>query len=241
MHLRPPAVRRALCAARPRAPLSRQGAAPLSRPGAAPLGLHPARSAWPRAPCRCPSVAPLSTQAACRAPLGEASASESSAPAGLGFVTEPLGDVSPKQLFKAMMFNIDGADRFHPVTSVTVRAAHGDAADAGAVWRSMKYVGPGPLNGQTIVEHVYTDSSEGLIRFVRLEGPRQREGPLEVVHMLHRDPLRIECFQRNRLTLERVHWPVPLKSVAEAIKATVALARAAEDHAAAYEDFGGKA
>ena len=63
----------------------------------------------------------------------------------MGYVHDVGEGVTARQLFKAMLFKIDGADRFQPVTSVSVRAAVGAAADEGAVWRSMKYAGPGPM------------------------------------------------------------------------------------------------
>ena len=46
--------------------------------------------------------------------------------------------------------------------------AEGDAGDDGALWRSMKYHGAGPLSGVTIVEHIYANPAAGEIRFVGL-------------------------------------------------------------------------
>jgi len=160
----------------------------------------------------------------------------------MGVMSASIEDVSARQLWKAMMFGIDGADRFLPVTSVSVRAAHGAAAEEGAVWRSMKYEGPGPLQGQTIFEHCYADRETGEIRFVGLEGPRrQREGATEYVHALHTDPLRIEYYRRERLTRRRVAWAAPKEEALRPIEATIALARAADMHAADSSQFGGKA
>lgn len=160
---------------------------------------------------------------------------------GMGYTSAPIDGVSAKQVFKAMMFNIDGADRFLPVSSVTIRPALGDAAEDGGLWRSMKFHGPGPLQGKTVREHIYADTSQEQIRFVELKGPQQREANLEVVHILHKNPLCIEYFQRDRHTRERVNWDTPVQIVAKAIDATIALARAGESHAAAVDDFGGKA
>ena len=191
------------------------------------------------------AVTPLRTSAVARACARPRQLSSESTPIddeiGLGVVSDPVEGVTARQLFKAMMFHIDGIDRFYPVSSVSVRAAHGAAAEEGAVWRSMKFNGPGPLQGKTIVQHIYADREQGKIRFVGLEGKRQKEGPLEEINLLRTDPLCIEYYQWNRLTKERVHWTAPRSSAIEAIEATVRLAKAAENHAAASDDFGGKA
>ncbi|KAL3899547.1 MAG: hypothetical protein SGPRY_012623 [Prymnesium sp.] len=140
-----------------------------------------------------------------------------------------------------MMLSVDGIDRFLPVSSVKLRAAEGAAADEGAVWRSMVFNTPGPLDGKMVIEHIYVDREEEQIRFVALEGSSYQEGVLEVVHAMHREPLAIEYFQRDRRTGERVDWDLPLGIVQHAIDATIELARAAEEHASATDNFGGKA
>ncbi|KAL1515723.1 hypothetical protein AB1Y20_002339 [Prymnesium parvum] len=202
------------------------------------LALRPllARRQPPMAACRhawsyAPRSSPHRLLRRCTSASPATSAIE---PVGLGISSAPLTGVGARQLFKAMLFGIDGADRFLPVTSVSVRPAHGAAAEEGAVLRAMTLD-----DGTKVVEHVYADRLEGLIRFVQLEGAR--EGELEVVHVMHSSPLRLEYYQRHRLTGERVFWDAPRRVMTEAIDATVALARAAESHAAATDDFGGKA
>ena len=65
---------------------------------------------------------------------------------------------------------------------------------------------------------------------------------LELVHALHRDPLRIEHFVRDRITRQKLPWDPEARARArKPIEATIALARAAELHAAANDQFGGKA
>ena len=49
---------------------------------------------------------------------------------------------------------------------------------------------------------------------------------------LQRSPLRIEHYQRDRVTLQRVHWSAPRPRIVAAIEATVQLAKAAEAEAA---------
>jgi len=127
---------------------------------------------------------------------------------------------------KTMMAHIDMPGRFHPtVRHCAVRAATGPPADEGALWRSLTFD-----DGETVTEHAYASPAEGEIRFVRLEGPH--EGAFEVVHALHTAPLRIEHFQRDRASLQRVPWSAPRAQVVAAIDATVRLARAAEAEAA---------
>lgn len=156
---------------------------------------------------------------------------------GLGYCSSGLDGVSRTHVFKAMMHKIDHPERFLPVSKVSVRPAVGPAAFEGALWRSMQYDGPGPLHGQTVVEHIYADGVEGEIRFVGLDA-KGSEGPLEIVNTLLRNPLRIEYYQRDRVTLQRVSWAAPVASAADAIEATLRLAQAAERQAADASDFG---
>lgn len=140
---------------------------------------------------------------------------------GVSVVVEGVGRTS---LIKAMMNAIDMPERFLPVTSVSVRAAIGHAASEGALWRRMV------LDGAPVTEHVYASPTAGEIRFVPVDG--EQEGALEVINSLHRSPLRIEHYQRDRTTLQRVHWSAPRPRTIAAIEATVQLAKAAEAEAA---------
>ena len=143
--------------------------------------------------------------------------------AGLGVSVDVEG-VGRTSLIKAMMNAIDMPERFLPVTSVSVRAALGHAAAEGALWRRVV------LDGAPMTEHVYANPAAGEIRFVPVDG--EQEGLLEVVHELQRSPLRIEHYQRDRVTLQRVHWSAPRPRIVAAIEATVQLAKAAEAEAA---------
>eukprot|EP00325_Prymnesiales_sp_UTEX-LB-985_P015324 CAMPEP_0174763362 /NCGR_PEP_ID=MMETSP1094-20130205/110242_1 /TAXON_ID=156173 /ORGANISM="Chrysochromulina brevifilum, Strain UTEX LB 985" /LENGTH=181 /DNA_ID=CAMNT_0015969319 /DNA_START=1 /DNA_END=546 /DNA_ORIENTATION=- len=146
---------------------------------------------------------------------------------GLGFCSKEIEGVSRAALFRSMMNKIDMPQRFLPVSSVSVRPAMGDAGDDGALWRSMRFEGPGALHGSLIVEHIYANPAAGMIRFVTLNADGS-EGDLEVINALLTAPIRIEYYQRRRLGLERVHWAAPLSSASHAIATTVALARAQE-------------
>ena len=151
------------------------------------------------------------------------------AEAGLGVGVEVAG-VSRAALIKAMMNHIDMPERFAPsIVHCSVRMASGPAADDGALWRSLTYD-----DGRTVLQHAYASPADGEIRFVGLE-EGGREGALEVVNALSSPPgatPRLEHFQRDRTTLERVHWAAPRAAVAAAIDATVRLALAADEAAA---------
>lgn len=163
-------------------------------------------------------------------------------PVGLGYVSDEITGASYANLFKAMMRKIDGPEHFLPVSHVSVRmATELAAAEQGALWRSMRFDGDGPLHGATVREHIYASKIDGEIRFVALDEAGRNEGELEVVNALHREPLRIEYYQRRVLTRERVPWAAPRASAAGAIEATVALARAAEAAAARVDQFSPKA
>ena len=143
--------------------------------------------------------------------------------AGLG-VSVSVEGVGRTSLLKAMMNAIDMPERFLPVTNVSVRAAIGHAASDGALWRRLI------IDGSPVTEHIYTSPAAGEIRFVPVDG--EQEGALEVVNELHRSPLRIEHYQRDRMTLQRVHWSAPRSRIIAAIETTVELAKAAEAEAA---------
>lgn len=130
------------------------------------------------------------------------------------------------------MLKIDGVDRFLPVSHVRVgQPVDANAAAEGALWRTMRFDGPGPMKGSTIMEHIYVSPADGEIRFVGLDAAGA-EGPLEVVNAMRRNPLRIEYFQRRVGTDERVEWPVSLVHATGPIDVTVAMARAADEQAA---------
>lgn len=164
------------------------------------------------------------------------SASAAPAPVGMGHTSDAIEGVSHAQLFKAMMLKVDQPDRFLPVSQVSVRLATDPAAaEEGALWRSMVF------DGALIREHIYASKADGEVRFVGLDEAGLREGDLEIVNALRRDPLRIEYYQRHLVTKARMHWAAPVANAASAIATTVALARRAEEAAARGDAFSPKA
>ena len=128
------------------------------------------------------------------------------------------------------MHHIDMPSEFLPVSRVRIQPAIGAASAEGAIMRSMRYDGPGPVSGKTIMDHVYTDPDVQEIRFVGLL-PSGKEGELESCLVLLTDPLRIEYFQRSRATRKRVPSDALLEGTIKAVEATLALARAAQAEA----------
>ena len=74
-----------------------------------------------------------------------------------------------------------------------------------------------------------------------LEADGKTEGNLEIVNALLRKPLRIESFQRDVETRERVHWTAPLATERVAINTLIALAQAKEQQQQDPEFVGAKA
>lgn len=147
---------------------------------------------------------------------------------GMGCLSSTIQGASRATVFKSMMNVIDMPGRFLPVSRVSIRPPTDmDAAEDGAIWRSLTFNGPGLLHGATIMEHIYANPSTGTIRFVRLD-QRGKEGELEVIHQLAGDPMRIEYFQRHRASLERAHWGFPRETALQAIETTIALSVAQE-------------
>lgn len=141
--------------------------------------------------------------------------------AGNGYASPPIEGVGEEKLWAAMLTKIKGVADFLPVTDVACEDKDGGAYK----WRSMKFVGPGPMHGATIVEHIYADRATGEIRFVGLDAEGSESGE-EVVNVLLRDPLRIEYYKRSTASHDRLHWPAPLAGVVSAIDKTVEVAKA---------------
>lgn len=131
---------------------------------------------------------------------------------------------------QAMMHQIDNPSAFLPVSRVRVQPATGAAFAEGALWRSMRYDGTGPLAGKVLTEHIYADAEARRIRFVGLQS-NGKEGEYETCLELHTDPLRIELYRRERATGKRVVSETPLEEVIEAMNITLRLARAAQAEA----------
>ena len=133
---------------------------------------------------------------------------------GLGYCSPPIEKCNEFQLWDAMLTTIKGVTDFLPVTDVVWE----DKPDY--LWRSMKFAGPGPMNGKTIIEKIYADRKKGEIRFVDLDASGKETGS-EVINALLKSPPRIEYYQRSTTTKERVHWLAPQVSIAAAIEKTV--------------------
>ena len=123
---------------------------------------------------------------------------------GLGYCSEKIENCSEESLWTAMLSKIENVSDFLPVLDVVCeKRERGEC-----VWRTMKFNGPGPLNGKVIVEHIYADASAGEIRFVNLDADG-KETDTEVVNVMLRDPLKIEYYQRSVASKERLAWMAP--------------------------------
>lgn len=137
---------------------------------------------------------------------------------GMGYCSPPIEGCEEQRLWDAMISKIKGVASFLPVAEVHCE----DKPEF--VWRSMVFVGPGPMNGTTMVENIYSDRSTGEIRFVVLD-PAGHESDEEIINVLLKNPLRIEYYKRSRASKQRVHFPAPQASVVDSINKTVALAK----------------
>mmetsp|Transcript_11411 Transcript_11411/g.34431 ORF Transcript_11411/g.34431 Transcript_11411/m.34431 type:complete len:91 (-) Transcript_11411:33-305(-) len=88
----------------------------------------------------------------------------------------------------------------------------------------MRFVGPGPLSGQVITQHIFVNEAAGEIRFVPLDA-EGNEKEDEVVNALLREPLRIEYYMRHSRTKERVHWSAPKARTVAAVGRTIDIAK----------------
>mmetsp|Transcript_29791 Transcript_29791/g.91404 ORF Transcript_29791/g.91404 Transcript_29791/m.91404 type:complete len:218 (+) Transcript_29791:1953-2606(+) len=143
---------------------------------------------------------------------------------GLGYCSEPITGVSEDALWDAMVEKIKRPDKFLPVTEVSTVDKQSQSGPF--VRRSMKFIGPGPLNGTAITENIYQDKSTGEIRFVILDAS-DKETDDEIVNAMHRNPIRIEYFKRTVHKKERVHFKAPTAGVVKSIATTVEMAKVA--------------
>jgi hypothetical protein len=101
---------------------------------------------------------------------GSSSADAAPAPevVGLGYCSEAITGVSADAVWASMIAKIKQPHKFLPVGDVTTtdkRSADGKPF----IWRTMRFVGAGPMNGAVIVEHIYAERETGEIRFVILD------------------------------------------------------------------------
>ena len=81
---------------------------------------------------------------------------------GLGYMSEPIEDVSRANLMRELMSSVDMPGRtMNGVTSVKVQVASGEAGLEGALWRRMV------VNGEEVLEHIYVNPASGKVQRAR--------------------------------------------------------------------------
>jgi len=138
---------------------------------------------------------------------------------GMGYTSEPLGEQSEADLFKAMTLKATRPELFQRLPGVKIRTE----PRGGRVFRETKFPDDGPLDGIVAREHIYVDDAAREIRIVRLDDD-DAEGDEEEVNRLLADPARIEYFYRDRRTRERVFWASPRRMAVAMIANTLELA-----------------
>lgn len=158
---------------------------------------------------------------------GGSSADAAPAPpmVGLGYCSEAITGVGEDAVWAAMVDKIKQPHKFLPVGEVSTTDKRSAAGPY--IWRTMRFVGAGPMTGAVIVEHIYAERQTGEIRFVILDA-EGTETDEEIVNAMHTAPLRIEYFKRSVSTKARIHFPAPTASVVGSIAKTVELAKAVE-------------
>jgi len=136
---------------------------------------------------------------------------------GLGVSSAPIENCDADKLWKAMLVKIKQPNLFIPVVNVKITDCEG------FVKRSMEFAGDGPVAGTVVEENIYTDVKSGEIRSVRLDKDG-KETDMEIINVLHKDPVRIEYFQRSRSTKERVPFKAPKAGGLATIAKTIEMA-----------------
>ncbi|KAK7249454.1 tubulin-like protein [Aureococcus anophagefferens] len=138
---------------------------------------------------------------------------------GMGYTSEPLGEQSEADLFKAMTLKATRPELFQRLPGVKIRTER-----AAARLPETKFPDDGPLDGIVAREHIYVDDAAREIRIVRLDDD-DAEGDEEEVNRLRiADPARAEYFYRDRRTRERVFWASPRQMAVAMIANTLELA-----------------
>merc|ERR1719228_2394739 len=134
-------------------------------------------------------------------------------------MSEPVSDVTPallKEIWNQMVIKIKHPNLYLPVDNVKT------VDHEGCVGRSME--------GKIIEENIYStvfDGEVGEIRFVVLE--RGVESDVEIINVLLKDPVRIEYYQRNKNTKERIFWHAPKEACLHSINKTIENAAGAKE------------
>lgn len=150
----------------------------------------------------------------------QAAPEDGAACVGFGYTSEAIADVAASDLWAAMLEKTgEGIVDFLPVSDVQVEHRNG------FIWRSMRFLGAGPLQGKTMLQHIYADADAGEIRFVSLNDDGE-ESDEEVVNALLHGPLRIQYCKRHTRTKAPIDWAAPLARTEAAIRRTIEVARA---------------
>jgi len=142
---------------------------------------------------------------------------------GMGYTSEPISGLNEDALWDAMVAKIKSPEKFLPVGEVTTKDMTTTAGPY--VWRTMTFMGRGPMQGNVIVENIYTDRRAGELRFVLLDADGN-ETDSEVINALIESPTRIRYYKRTITTQQSMNFPAPRAGVAAAIAKTVELAKA---------------
>jgi len=121
---------------------------------------------------------------------------------GLGATSAPMHGVAYPSLFAAVDKTIA-----MPWLIQNVKESDVSGSDCeGYYSRSMRL----PHNGEILREHVKIDEEKGEVVFSKL-GPDLRPGIKQRVLAFHKDPLRMELFERSANTGARMEWEAPFK------------------------------
>jgi len=148
--------------------------------------------------------------------------SSESGEVGLGCMSDEISDATPaliKEIWNQMIIKIK-----HPELYLPVKNVKSEDRD-GFVYRTMEFAADGPMKGTLFEENIYEefDGEVGVIRFVTLKDGVVTD--MEIVNELLKGPARIEYYQRNYKTGERIYWKAPAAPVMGSINKTIENAR----------------
>jgi hypothetical protein len=135
-----------------------------------------------------------------------------------GVISEPIQSCNERHLWEAMIQKVKGVKNYvHGCHDIEYLEKGEDT-----VWRTMS-----DSQNKVIMEHITTDTRRNEIRFVQctLQGV---ETDIEIVNVLHRNPLRIEYIKRRRSTGEVLPWDMPISTANDEISKTIEVANVVE-------------
>lgn len=150
---------------------------------------------------------------------------------GMGYISPPITGCTERHLWAAMKQTIRAVASSYPADQVRYK-------DKGALtWRSLRYIGTGAHQGETIKENIYINEQDRSIRFVQLDDA-DSETDDEVWNRILKDDNpclgttsgfelvpRIEYFKWNRSKKERIPFDLPKAEAIDAIERTGDIAR----------------